>query len=189
MARAKRWSPGKGFIKLAEYGTHAIWMKPLKDGALLAAYIPGWDAVGVEHQEKWIIQLPRGSDFHWTILDKMHRIRWLLNDKPIEVGGTLWNVRVLKYERGNPSHKAIRTQLCRRMWGSWHRGHKNMWTRRLVRPWEARYFAYESRPHMPRKIEAALAPRLTQRREQQEYTRALLERWESEWAELHGHQD
>lgn len=157
MARAKRWSPGKGFVKLQEYGSVAVWMKALKDGALLAAYRPCWRE-GQEHLvEKWIIQLPRGTDFHWDILDKTHRIRWLLHDKKPEPGSTLWNVKILKYEVAGASHVERRAQPCRRSWGSWTRGDKHFRTWRRVRPWEGRW-GIEYRGTLPRKIAAALQP-------------------------------
>lgn len=194
MTRQRRWSPGKGFIRLQEYGSVAVWMKPLEDGALLAAYFPGWDAALRRHQEKWIIELPRGTDFHWEIFDKPWRIHWLLDDKIHEPGSTLYNVKILKYERCNPSHKQVRDSQVRRHWAGWHRGYKHMWTRRRVRPWEGLDFGTELRSNFPRKIEDALSPKPTQRREYQQYMDKLREQWEQEafqqeWAELHDHQD
>lgn len=178
MTRARRWSPGEGFIKLQEYGSLAVWMKPLEDGALLAAYLPGSYVAEEGHHEQWIIELPRGTDFHWEILDKPWRIRWLLDNGIPEPGSLLYNVKVHKYEQCNPSHKEVKTQL-RRRWGCWHRGFKHAWSYRRRRPWEG-YWGMEWHTNMPRKINAALLPKLTQRRERQQYRAKLHEQWERE---------
>lgn len=190
MTRARRWSPGKGFIRLQDFGHVAIWMKPLRDGALLAAYLPRCLDADSNIQEKWIIQLPRGTDFHWDIFNKPHRIRWLLDDKPPEVGSTLYNVKILKFEQCRPSHKEHDCKAAKRngriVFHS-HRGYRHMWVRKRVRLWESLDWGTERRTSMPRKIEAALEPRLTQRYEEAQYVAKLREQWARE--ELHDHED
>lgn len=159
----------------------AVWMKPLRDGALLAVYRPHWGGWEEDLAEHWIVQLPRGTDFHWDVLDKTHRIRWLLGAAGVypSVGSVLWKVKILKFEVRGVSHTG-RKQQRRRMWGQWHRGHKHMWTKRRVRPWEGLDFGTESRHSMPRKIEAAMLPKLTQRREYEQYMNKLREQWARE---------
>lgn len=179
MTQAKRWSPGRGFTKLQDYGSVAVWMKPQHDGALLAAYLPGYDAAGNEHFEKWIIELPRGADFHWDILDKYRRIRWLLDTEKPELGSTLWGVKILKYEQSGPSHKKLQRQPVRRVWASWHRGHKHFWTGKRIRPWEGEW-GIERIGKLPRKIEAALKPGFEELKAIQAYWENLWARWTEE---------
>jgi hypothetical protein len=187
----RRWSPGVGFIKLYDRGEHAIWVRPLDDGVLLAQYLPGCDRAGVEHFEKWIIEIPRGGDFMWTVLDKPHRIGWLLNDEVAEPGSEMWNVKIHMYEWSGPSHKQYRRGLWQYLrYNPWKRGRnlRSVWRQAHPisgRHWATRYGNGQRHDRIPRKILAALKPGLKELRAQASYRRAF---WE-EWAELHDHED
>lgn len=158
--RAKRWSPGKGWIKITERGDLAIWVKPDRDGLFLAAYLPMWEE-GHEHLvEHWIIRMPRGCDFLYDILDKPWRIRWLRTSLSLTdrfPGSALWNVEVLLRETKGASHHK-RRERWRRTHGAWHRGYFSPFRRRLARPWEIRDFAYDHHLYLPRKVTACLQP-------------------------------
>lgn len=110
--RRRRWSPGAGFIKCADYGSTAVWLKPLHDGAQIAVYVPNWWGSD-PYPTTWlhlILEVPRGSWMPWQVLDKVYRILWAEtysdHDNPARhlFGGT-W---LLREERG-PSHKIYRT--------------------------------------------------------------------------------
>lgn len=175
----RRWSPGAGFIKLHEYSSVAVWMKPLQNGALLAVYRPLWRHERDDLVEHWIVELPRGSGFHWTVFDKPHRIRWLLNDEPTEPGDSIHGIKIHLYEMKGASHTEHGWSY-RRGGGSWRRGHKHMWTNKRVRmwwsPWET---GLERRAKIPRKIEAALEPGVKERHARMAYV-------EKFWARLDG---
>lgn len=181
----RRWSPGRGYVKICEQGAHAIWVRPLDDGVLLACYLPRWDEAGNELYEKWIIELPRGSFFLWILLDKPHRIGWLFNNQPVEPGSSLWGIKILKHERCHPSHKQYRPGLWGYMRYNPHkrtRGLRSVW--REAHPasgkhWSWNYRNAQRHDRIPRKVLAALEPGLTERRLEEAYTAKLMREWEA----------
>lgn len=171
MTRARRWSPGKGWVKIQEWDGTATWMKALPDGALLASYRRSWDHEG--KMEKWILELPRGSNFHWTILDKPHRIRWALDDH--EPGDGIYGTRVLLREICGPSHKLYRGMIPERRY-DFMRGRGVMHSFRRVRCFPD----YRYRSRIPRKILAGLEPGHKERMESAAYLKRLWESWEND---------
>jgi hypothetical protein len=194
MTRARRWSPGKGFIKINEWGAVATWMKPLPHGALLALYLPRWQEEGrlVEH---WMLYLPRGCDFHWDILDKPWRIRWLLDaDEEVRPGSLLWGVKILLHETRRPSHHRVREQH-RRMWGCWHRGYRHTWPNRRrgrnLSPYPGEgSWNFERVTRIPGKILAGLEPSVKDKLLAREYLDWLMTDIELREKEMnHDHND
>lgn len=178
MTRARRWSPGKGWVKIQEWDGTAVWMKALPDGALLASY-----QYSAEHDgkmEKWILELPRGSDFHWTILDKPRRIRWVLDDH--EPGDGIYGTKILLHETCGPSHKLYHGILRERRY-HFLRKRGVMFSFRkarrgpVLRGWEPDYtWTYR----IPRKILAGLEPGPRELAERQAYWKRLAAKWEAQ---------
>lgn len=184
MTRARRWSPGKGWVKIQEWDGTATWMKALPDGALLASYQHSAEHDG--KMEKWILELPRGSDFHWTIFDKPRRIRWVLDDH--EPGDGIYGTKILLHEICGPSHKLYGGTFPARRYSAWkRRGHMFSYRRvrrgPVLRGWEPDY-DYNSR--IPRKILAGLEPGAKELQAAAAYRARLWEQWEQEEGALSG---
>lgn len=72
----RRWSPGKGWLRVLDTGTVAAWMRPEDDGVSIAVY--GHDYFDSDTRI-YVARVPRGSYLPWEVVDKPHRIRWGVN--------------------------------------------------------------------------------------------------------------
>lgn len=104
----RRWSPGRGWRRLADRGSTAVWMRPAPDGGLQVAVYTG-DGFGYRTDglaEAWIVEAAPGSDLPYHVIDKPRRIRWAMDmanqDHVVEV-------RVM-----SPSHRRHRRLRRRR---------------------------------------------------------------------------
>lgn len=175
--RCRRWSPGRGFIKCADHGSTAVWLKPLHDGAQIAVYMQNWWSSD-PYPTTWvhlILEVPRGSWMPWEVLDKVYRILWADRysgeDAPAHClfGGT-W---ILREERG-PSHKIYRAAgKCRK---ARHRPSHSMLRR--FRP-EERYATQRGRlgAEVPASVRKAVAPGYKERLAIEAYRLDCLRRW------------
>lgn len=109
---SRRWSPGgSDWIRVLDYGTAAAWVRPEDDGASIAVYLGCYyDEVSADI---WIARVRRGSDLLDTIMDKVHRIRWVEYDDPDD------RSKVISYQhhRQTASHRGHpRCNYNRRIW-------------------------------------------------------------------------
>lgn len=80
-----RWSGEKGWIRVIDAGSLAVWMRPEPPGGVTIAvyttknYYFRLDDPGEAHI--WVVQVPRGSDLPAEVIDKPHRIRWANADE------------------------------------------------------------------------------------------------------------
>jgi hypothetical protein len=124
---SRRWAPpGTGWIRTADYGDLATWMRPETHGLTVAVY----SGDGFGHRtdgraETWIVNVPPASWIPGEVMDKPHRIRWVLAN------------------HGDPHCGALR--IIRRVVPPSHRGHRRLNRHRMV--W---------RDPLPRRIRAAL---------------------------------
>jgi hypothetical protein len=181
----RRWNPGKGFIKVTEWGDSAVWCKPLADGCLVAIYMPDWwDNLDSESMPTlWyhvIISVPRGSWLPDNIIDKMWRWRWAdRHQDPTEPSWTAWGAVFLLRELRPPSHKIYHRKIkpfkgsTRK---SWERGHKILFFDR-----ERRYAhrARGGKPFgLPQSVRRALAPKRKEIKELIAYQQQEWDKWE-----------
>lgn len=115
-----RWSPGKGWRKLADGGHTAVWMRAEPDGVGIAVYTGhGFGYRDDDMAEIWIAKAPTGSSLPYHVLDKPRRIRWALGEE--------WMGHVTVHRCVPPSHAGHRR----------HRRRRSVWRTTLPRRIEA----------------------------------------------------
>lgn len=118
---SERWSPGgPEWIRVLDYGSAAAWVRPEDDGASIAVYLGGYYVEQVA--EIWIVRVLRGSDLLDTIMDKVHRIRWVRDRGCWDSSGIVRSMcedfKAVSYE-------------CREVPVSHHGHPRNNWNRRI----------------------------------------------------------
>jgi len=74
-----RWSPGSSdWIRVLDYGSAAAWVRPEAGGASIAVYLGGF--YDEQIADIWTVRVLRGSSLLDTIMDKVHRIRWVADN-------------------------------------------------------------------------------------------------------------
>lgn len=99
---SRRWSPDSSdWIRVLDYGFAAAWVRPEQDGATIAVYLGGYS--DPETAEIWQVRVRRGSSLLDTIMDKVHRIRWVADagswDPSGIVSGLCADFGVVSYDR------------------------------------------------------------------------------------------
>lgn len=78
---SRRWKPpGYGWIRTADYGKLAIWMRPASEGTGVDIAMYAGDGFGATPglAETWLVTVPPGSWMPETVMDKPRRIVWVL---------------------------------------------------------------------------------------------------------------
>jgi hypothetical protein len=118
-----RWSPGDSdWIRVLDYGNAAVWVLPEQDGATIAVYLSGGYVNDDNRAEIWTVRVRRGSTLLDTIMDKVHRVRWVRDQGSSDGSGVVSSLcggfNVVSWD-------------CREAPAS-HRGHpRENWNRRI----------------------------------------------------------
>jgi hypothetical protein len=114
--RSRRWQPdGTGWITTYDYGSTAVWMRPVSGGrveiALYSVHLP--PGLGPDTAEVWVVRVPVGSWLPGEVMDKPWRIRWAVEvSQGDEFAGEVLLRRVVV-----PSHAGHRRlNANRRVW-------------------------------------------------------------------------
>lgn len=77
---ARRWAPGRGWTRLIDTGGTAVWMRRVDDCLHVAVYTcDGFGHRRDERAEAWVVEAMPGSELPYQVLDKPHRIRWVMD--------------------------------------------------------------------------------------------------------------
>lgn len=100
----KRWSPGKGWIRTADYGYSATWMKPSVIGGVeVICYLSHtaiWD-LPADRAQIVHIWCPPGSGVPYTVADKIRRVLWPVHDPTLDE-------KVVRYFQVPATHRTHR---------------------------------------------------------------------------------
>jgi hypothetical protein len=82
------WSPDQHGLVLVYPGS--LWQRDNRDGTVTYAVVvppkmrPGWDGKPWRDDELWLVVVPADTFAMWTILDKPHRVTWILDRVGVE---------------------------------------------------------------------------------------------------------
>lgn len=120
---SNRWGPGgPEWIRVLDYGSAAAWVRPEDDGVSIAVYLGEYQRLG--EAEIWVVRVLRGSSLLDTIMDKVHRIRWVSHNGRGDVSGVVAGIcedfRVIQWERhiepaSHQGHRRMRYKLHLRL--------------------------------------------------------------------------
>lgn len=80
MVVGRRWAPGKGWTRMVDVGDLAIWMRRADDCLRVAVYTcDGFGHRTDGRAEAWMVEAMPGSELPYQVLDKPHRIRWVMD--------------------------------------------------------------------------------------------------------------
>lgn len=110
-----RWSPpGDGWLRVIDCGNLAAWMRPEHDGLSIAVYTG--DGFGhladTDRAETWIVRVPSSSVIPYQVMDKPHRIRWVLTSEYPEYSAM--SVEREQVPRSHAGHRRLNAN--RRIW-------------------------------------------------------------------------
>lgn len=100
-------------MRVIDTGRLAVWMRPEPAGGVtISLYAAEYFDDGAE---VWIVRVPRGSRIPYEVIDKPHRIRWVMHAEP----GSGFEGEVLEHRTVGPSHHGHRRLASRRHLWRW----------------------------------------------------------------------
>lgn len=123
---SKRWSPGKGWRRIADAGDLAVWMRGTDDGVRIAVYTgDGFGHRTDGRAEVWIVETAPGSDLPYQVIDKPRRVRWVMDGSSLDR-----LVDALVVPRSHAGHRRLR-----RSYRIWRRDLPRKLRDRVEKPW------------------------------------------------------
>lgn len=110
----RRWAPGRGWTRTLDCGDLAVWMRPNRDGISIAVYTGSGFGRLEREAEVWIVDCPAGTLLPHEVMDKPHRVRWVLDTPSDDVEYGALSVERRRVPRSHRGHRRLNPR--RRVW-------------------------------------------------------------------------